>query len=1418
MKKIMSLLLCITLLPTFAAFAKDADMLVYESFDGYATNSAETILSQRGDPNIRVIEDGKNNKALFIPTDAMTNVLSCDISGEPDMFVLSVKLKYTGAASSVRFTISDQGNQEYIPFTVRNDGKIVLSSGKVAGGVGSGAYTQIDVGYNTATQRCFVFINGRERVREHIISTALTCPSKLTVRTFVGEDNSAVIMDDLAIYRGNEPVNIKKNVKYNTESVDFTPINMKDRAPVVIVNNDFNSKTKALNGLAAYNKGNDIKYLQLDDGNGCMLMDKTLSDTDPFVNITVTGAEAVTDFVLEVDVASDKLGSTLYLFNVRNDLTGWGQTFRITPGGDIITYLGKSVAKIAKGEFVKLAAVYKTAQNTFDVYVNKSKVMENVPIAVKSFGTLTEIRLQQMPNQGNGRILLDNLRIYEGDTPYSLAENTEDTYSVLPGDTDDLSKLSGVTAFHDKGKYYVAGNVKTESSAYPYYDGDCLMIPKEIISAAIRSEVSCDEASGEISVGNIAKLHLGSRDASVGNAAVILDKEPVIKDEVLYLPAKSVTEKVLNKRYFRHETGLVVLSDSPFKYENDESILKQLSTYVFFMRPQYDKIQELYDNSKYKNVHPRILATAEDFERIKENLKTDSRLSEWTANVISIADKYLSVEPQSVHYSDGAMLEVAHSIGNRLLALSYAWKITGDTKYAKRAWEEMENAANYPDWNPSHFLDTGEMTYIMGLAYDWCFDYLNEEQRKIICDAIRDFGLEAGRAQYQGRAQGTDFVKQAMNWNAVCNGGLITGACAIMDEEPAAAKYTIVNGLRSFEYMITEFAPEGAWVEGVGYWEYAVKFMSFMVDSMNTTLGTDFDIPKYTGIDKTAEFVFGLIGNCGYNNFHDAGTEDELSKWLQWLGKYYQNEKIAGTYLKLFDMKNMSGNVFDCLYYDPKLVRESREDYSLDCTTKVTETGSMRSSWSDPSGMWLAYSGGANTVNHYHLDEGSFVLDMMGERWAIDMGGDIMSYLSTFSGKRYDLFRIRPESHNTLVINPDEGPGQELSAYCPIIRAESKKRGAFQVMDLTSAYASQTKSAIRGFMLTDDRRTAVIRDEIELENKSDVYWLMHTPAEVNIVSSDTAILEKNGKKMQVKILVENAEAEFTDTTVQPFPNSPKIEGQVSNASFRRVGIKVSGAGKIAISVRITPADEYTAELPFACGSIDSWQIPDGEVTQVPYANAIYIDGKLIHNFSSGRNAYTVKLENESDPIGQISVDCGAYTLEALQTASKAGESAVYKISQPDGKYRKLTISFEKLGTLDSVDGRKRLVPAELFASANPEPHNSDKNANDGDLNTNWAANGEQTLTYDFARNVKIGAFALSTMRADTRSYKFDIEISNDGKTWQNIYSGATTPGTQGYEVFEIPAVEASYIRYAGKGNNENSWNSIKEFAVLGEKE
>ena len=73
------------------------------------------------------------------------------------------------------------------------------------------------------------------------------------------------------------------------------------------------------------------------------------------------------------------------------------------------------------------------------------------------------------------------------------------------------------------------------------------------------------------------------------------------------------------------------------------------------------------------------------------------------------------------------------------------YRLDGNKHCVERAWRELEAAANFPDWNPRHFLDTAEMTHAFAIGYDWLYDVWTTQQRKGI-DRCIVASLMEGRA------------------------------------------------------------------------------------------------------------------------------------------------------------------------------------------------------------------------------------------------------------------------------------------------------------------------------------------------------------------------------------------------------------------------------------------------------------------------------------------------------------------------------------------------------------------------------------------------------------------------------------------------------------------------------------------------
>jgi hypothetical protein len=188
----------------------------------------------------------------------------------------------------------------------------------------------------------------------------------------------------------------------------------------------------------------------------------------------------------------------------------------------------------------------------------------------------------------------------------------------------------------------------------------------------------------------------------------------------------------------------------------------------------------------------------------------------------------------------------------------------------------------------------------------------------------------------------------------------------------------------------------------------------------------------------------------------------------------------------------------------------------------------LRSAWEDPKAIWVGFKGGDNRANHSHLDLGTFVLDALGERWAEDLGGDNYNLPAYFGGKRWTYYRLRTESHNTLLLG---GENQPHKAKAPITAFTASKDDARAVADLSAAYPMAT-SVRRGVAML-GRTCVLIQDEVRADQPLDVLWGMVTRAKVRPQGAGV-VLEKNGKRLYGRILAPEG-ARFDTVGANPKP-------------------------------------------------------------------------------------------------------------------------------------------------------------------------------------------------------------------------------------------------------------------------------------------
>jgi hypothetical protein len=577
--------------------------------------------------------------------------------------------------------------------------------------------------------------------------------------------------------------------------------------------------------------------------------------------------------------------------------------------------------------------------------------------------------------------------------------------------------------------------------------------------------------------------------------------------------------------------------------------------------------------SKLSENHPRLFLSAKRMRMLQDG-SADNVLVSLKTTVLLEADALLQTEPSEFKIIGPRMLPTCQQVFRRVATLALAFRLTGLQRYLDRARGELFAAANFPHWNPDHFLDTAELCSAFAVGYDWLHDSLPDSDRCWIRETLVDKGLRPGLELQQKPAW---WVSVRHNWNTVCNGGLAIGALALAEDEPQLAMQIINTSLARMRVAQDCFAPDGAWEAGPHYWEYTVWYSALTSDALKTAMGTDMGLSARTGFNRAGLFALHCSGPSGkYFNFADSDESPAARPGLFWLGKRF---KLLNCVAENHRWLQNGGQVhpFDLIWYQrfPKRV----PGLPTCAYFRRSEVVFMRTGWSDSDALFVGIKGGSGQSDHAHLDLGSFVLDAAGIRWASDLGPDdydLPGYWdSSKDGQRWKYYRLNNLSHNTLALN---GHTQDPMSTTQVLRVECKGSIRYVIVDLSAAYSQDSASVLRGVAIVEGCGV-LLQDEIVWRRDSEdrlFRWQMMTDAKV-VVNGSEATLHKEGRSLHARIL-----SPVGATFSIACPSRRSHENP--NIGYRQLVVEKCESGvetRIAVQLSVKPF-EYSM-LP-----LDSW--------------------------------------------------------------------------------------------------------------------------------------------------------------------------------------------------------------------------------------
>lgn len=100
---------------------------------------------------------------------------------------------------------------------------------------------------------------------------------------------------------------------------------------------------------------------------------------------------------------------------------------------------------------------------------------------------------------------------------------------------------------------------------------------------------------------------------------------------------------------------------------------------------------------------------------------------------------------------------------------------------------------------------------------------------------------------------------------------------------------------------------------------------------------------------------------------------------------------------------------------------------------------------------------------------------------------------------------------------------------------------------------------------------------------------------------------------------------------------------------------------------------------------------------------------------------------------------------------------------------------------------------------------------DGRLWTRWSAQGDgQWIQYDLGSVRTLAGVDLAWYRGSDRRYRFELQASTDGVTFQPLLSAESSGRTRARETYAVPATPARWLRIIGHGNTADDGIALTE--------
>lgn len=633
---------------------------------------------------------------------------------------------------------------------------------------------------------------------------------------------------------------------------------------------------------------------------------------------------------------------------------------------------------------------------------------------------------------------------------------------------------------------------------------------------------------------------------------------------------------------FKRESDLQLMLDvmRMFVYGENTGYYEQVRATTGFDHPylvanddDFQSIRDAYNapvgNEPLKSYINKVLA---DAEVVYNNYAVESG-NPATNNGKLLRGEVINpregVDENAGYASKGGRLDEIVEFTEQLQLLAFAYQMNRDVKYARLAYEFAVSLSKWEHWGPAYIINCADATANYALAYDWLYDAWTGEDEltdpwtnagldydvSVVEEAIYKFGVSQGYASATGakcdfpRNQADQFTYTNVegSWNIIASSGMVIGSLAIIGGDEIyrnAAEWLIKNNVGNLmEYGLEGYSRGGSYMESPYYWAYATNALSLMSWCMTSATGSDQGIMNSLGVSNSFYFACQSEFSSGstedgyqYWNFNESpnGVASQNTSFFYYAAGIYKDSALAA--LRNKQIAKKGATIWDVLAYNAEYdsLSANNANLSLDYIYGINEGVSSRSDWEDGS-LFVGIMNDRNDTYLGQIDSGNFIYANKNHTWFVDMGGETIGADALWdTDYRYGYYKNNAEGANTIFLG-SEGKlpqGQLYEAGGTMVDYKNNENGMYYVIDNTAVYGDAVSSAKRGLLLTNDRKTVVIQDEIAFNGMRTAYWVAHTADKINIreggrVATMNQVIDGKMYMLRMTLVSSNQAFQFT---------------------------------------------------------------------------------------------------------------------------------------------------------------------------------------------------------------------------------------------------------------------------------------------------